>query len=262
MKIQEIINHLTQQGTWVNWNKTRDVILTGCTEREVDSVGVCWVATREVLQQAKDLGIHFIISHENMLYEESTSPYKAIYEARNEKLSFCRENDITVYRCHDVWDMMPVYGVSDVWARDIGISFEPGVVSSYNRYAVVDLTVEEIAQKVADAVKKYGQDGVQVVGDLNRRITRMAMGTGAATNVFSMLHYQPELVIVSEDGINSWIAMQYCIDHNIAIVICNHAACEIGGLKEMAVYLKQVFPHLEVTHLYEGYHLYTVQGKQ
>ena len=54
MKIKEIIDHLESQGTWVNWNKSRDFVYYGDVENEIDKIGVCWVVTNHVLKQAID----------------------------------------------------------------------------------------------------------------------------------------------------------------------------------------------------------------
>ena len=50
MKIQDIVNDLEKQGEWVNREYTRDHILFGRTDMEIDKVIVCWVATMEVIQ--------------------------------------------------------------------------------------------------------------------------------------------------------------------------------------------------------------------
>lgn len=262
MNIQTIIKHLETVGTWVNWNKTRDVVMCGQTDKEIDRMGVCWVATKQVLQAAKEKGIHFIISHENMMYENSTSPAKAIYQATQEKRAFCEAHDITVYRCHDVWDKLPVYGVADIWARDIGISCDPRITASYNQYATVSTTLRELAQKVADAVARYGQEGIQVVGDLDAPISRIAMGTGAATDIFSMLDEHPDVCIVSDDGISNWIGTQWAIDHGMALIVVNHAACEIGGIQQMVPYFQKQFPEIAVEYLPEGYYFHMMEGKR
>ena len=168
MKVQDVIAHLEKVGYWVNWDKTRDVVLHGSTDKEITKMGVCWVATKEVIEQAKHAGINFIISHENAFYEQTTSPTRQVLESANEKRKLLDEGDITVYRCHDVWDMMPTYGVADIWSKDIGLDFEPRVVNSYNSYANVNMTVKELAQKVANAVSKYEQEGIQVIGNLDK----------------------------------------------------------------------------------------------
>ena len=260
MKIIDIIKHLESVGTWVNWDKTRDIVLYGDINKEISKMGVCWVVTKQVIQKAKEEGINFIISHENMFYEATTSPTRALLESANIKKQMLEEADITVYRCHDVWDMMPIYGVADTWAKDIGLDFEPRVVSSYNSYAnVKDMTLKDVAQKVAKAVQKYEQESIQVIGDLNRKINRVAIGTGAATNIFTMIKEKPDVVVVSEDGVTNWIGVQWCIDNDMPIIIVNHASCEIGGLKNMVNYFYKVYPNLDVQYLYEGYKIQSIK---
>lgn len=261
MKIIDVIKHLEKVGTWVNWDKTRDIVLHGSTDKEITKIGVCWVATNQVIEQAKKEGINFIISHENIFYQASTNPDRLLLESANEKRKLLDEGDISVYRCHDVWDLMPDYGVVDVWAKDIDLIFEPRNVNSYYSYANVNgLTVKEISQKVANAVYKYGQEGIQVIGNMDKEVHRVAIGTGAETDIFLMLKGKADVLVVSDDGVSNWIAIQYCLDHDIPVIIVNHASCEIGGLQEMVHYFNEVYPLLEVQYLYEGYKLQSVLG--
>ena len=58
MKIAEIISCLDKQGEWVNRSLTRDRLLIGDDEQEVNQVIVCWVATFDIIEKA--MKIHFI----------------------------------------------------------------------------------------------------------------------------------------------------------------------------------------------------------
>ena len=98
--IDKIIEEIKKEATWVDYSQTRDVILTG-DNKEVNKIGVCWVATKEALEEAKKQDIHFIIDHENFLYLEHTHMWQGYFQARQDKIKFCKENDITVYRLHD-----------------------------------------------------------------------------------------------------------------------------------------------------------------
>ena len=51
MYINEIIEEIKKEATWVDYSQTRDVILTG-DNKEVNKIGVCWVATKEALEEA------------------------------------------------------------------------------------------------------------------------------------------------------------------------------------------------------------------
>lgn len=53
MKIKDVIECLKDEGTWVRWNRcTRDRVLFGDADQEVKKIGVCWVATNRVIEQA------------------------------------------------------------------------------------------------------------------------------------------------------------------------------------------------------------------
>ena len=60
MQAQEVIDHLEALGTWVDWNKTRDIVLAGDVTREIERVGVTWVATMACVHDAVARGIHFM----------------------------------------------------------------------------------------------------------------------------------------------------------------------------------------------------------
>ena len=52
MKIKEITDFLSQNAHWMNLNETRDLMLCGNAEDETARVGVCWVVTNQVIDQA------------------------------------------------------------------------------------------------------------------------------------------------------------------------------------------------------------------
>lgn len=253
MNIQEVINHLEQQGTWVNWDETRDHVLYGDPNQEIMKMGVCWVATIPVIEQAIRLGINFIISHENMFYHNTTSPKTLVQESIHLKKTLLDQGNITVYRSHDVWDKMPEYGVGDQWAKRLGFPFKRDV-SSFIQHAIIDeMSVRELGKHIAHALSPDGENGVWVLGDLNKRVKHVSMGTGAATDIFAMLKEPSDVLIVSEDGMTNWYQGQYCVDNDIPLIVVNHAGCEICGMKAMADYFHDVMPQLDVTYLKEGF---------
>ena len=257
MKIQDIIQVLQGEGTWVSWEyKTRDQVLCGDITQDVNRVGVCWVATKQVIQHAIDHDIHFIITHENPFYQCSTNMMQAAKIAADEKKDMLEKHHITLYRCHDVWDSIRDVGVSDTWAKRLGFSFEPRLQASYYQCAnIEEMSVEALAKHCANCLLQDGEQGVYVFGDVQKKIHRIAIGTGAATNLYDMLQFQPDAMIVSDDGINNYDAAQYAIDQHLPIIVVNHAGCEIGGLKAMAPWLQaKIGCHVE--YIKEGYDIH------
>ena len=177
-----------------------------------------------------------------------------LVESIEYKKELLSKGNICVYRCHDVWDSIPEYGVSDVWAKKLGFDFRNRVINSYYQCAdIPKQTVSQLAKHVANVLKDDGEEGVYVFGDVNKEVSHLAMGTGAATNIFEMLEFNPDVVIVADDGITNYKDAQYAIDNDLPMIVVNHAGCEIGGLKNMVNYFNDKLPDFNVEYLDEGF---------
>jgi len=260
MKAQDIINHLQAQGSWVNWENTRDVVLYGNPEVEINKAGVCWIITTKALKQAIAEGVNFIISHENPFYEATTIHTKRFLQSATYKKQLMKENNICAYRCHDVWDNIPEYGIADIWAKVIDLPFGPRELKSYNTYAYFSaLSVKAVAKKVAEALVSCGQDTVQVIGDPDKMISSVVIGTGAAIDVNRMLTKEADAIILSDDGCMTYQGVQYCLDNDIPVIRVNHSICEIPGMLSMRDYLKEKL-NVETIYLHEGYDVTAVKA--
>ena len=108
---------------------------------------------------------------------------------------------------------------------------------------------------MANVLKEDGEEGVYVFGDVNKEVSHLAIGTGAGTDIFEMLEFNPDVVIVADDGITNYKDAQYAIDNDLPMIVVNHAGCEIGGLKNMVNYFNDKLPDLDVEYLEEGFHI-------
>ena len=258
MKIQEIIDYLQTQGTWVNWNQSRDIVLFGETNYEINKIGICWMMTNKALAKAIKEKVNFIITHETAFYEAATAPRRLFYESAQKKKELLKQNNICLYRCHDVWDKIPKVGIADVWSKVIDLPFEPRELTSYNSYAKFSpMSIQEIALKISKALTPYGQDCVQIYGDPKRLITSLVIGTGAAIDINTMLQPGVDAVVISEDGSLTTQDVQYCLDNDIGVIRVNHAQSEIPGMHSMVAYLQEKFL-LDVIYLPEGYDMTSV----
>lgn len=260
MKIRKILDLLESQGEWVNRNCTRDRILFGDDQKDVDKVIVCWVATNDIIDQAIEQDVHFIITHENAFYMASTSLPTPVYEAQQKKEILLKENDITLYRCHDLWDLYPEYGVRDCWAKVLELNFEAVEGHSFLRYAHdVNMTVKELAHHINERIEPYYQYGIEVIGNLDKKVNRLGIGTGACTDVFEMSTHDVDACLVSDDGINNWIAVQWAMDHDLPLLVINHMTCEAPGIKCLADYLNKELPEVSFTYLPNTYGIHHIE---
>lgn len=257
MRIEEIIQNIEKQEPWVNKNRTRDHVLFGDEQMEVTKIGVCWIADMNAIREAVNRDIHFIITHENPFYLESTQPLTRIMEACKIKKALLEKHSICLYRCHDGWDLFPHYGVADTWAQVLGFAFEERTsVTQLYHFANIDLTAGETAKQIAEKLVQFGENGVTIIGDPEQRVTRLGIGTGAATSVYDMLEGGADCCLVSDDGFRSWAEAQYMLDINCPMLIVSHGISEIPGLMHMVEFLKQSYSN--VYYLSENYNYTSV----
>jgi len=97
MKVMDVIQLLEKEGTWIRSDfKTRDHLLHGSEDAQIHTVGVCWVATTQAIQEAARHKADMIITHENPFYQCSTQMHTAAYEAAKSKRRLLDQDGISV----------------------------------------------------------------------------------------------------------------------------------------------------------------------
>lgn len=91
-----------------------------------------------------------------------------------------------------------------------------------------------------------------VFGDLRQKVSRMAVGTGAIINLVAMRKLGADVVLATDDGINSQSSSFWAIDALIPLLVVNHATSEIPDMRAMANYLKVKFSGLPVAQVKLG----------
>ena len=118
------------------------------------------------------------------------------------------------------------------------------------------MTVEECAQHIINRIKPYHQQGIEIIGDKTQIIHRLGIGTGACTDVFEMYEEGADACLVSDDGVNNWIGVQWAVDHDIPLIVINHMTCEVPGMEHMSEYLSKQFPEVSFTFVSNDYGIY------
>ena len=265
MRAIQIDEHMRQVGTWVNWATTVDTFKAGDPQSEVRGIAVAWQSTWPALREARRLGCNLFITHETTFYTPQESD-PVVFEASpaKEKRAWIDDAGMVVYRCHDVWDVMPHYGVLDSWATGLGLTEPPVAAQKYYAvYRVPDevVSVRDLARHVLARTASIGQGLVQFVGEadtLDRRATRVAIGTGAITRVPLMGELgkengaAPDCLVVTDDGF--WTSRDGCwaLDAGLPLLVVNHGTAEEWGLANLARYLRERWPAIPVHFLPQG----------
>ena len=241
--------HCQKLGTWVDWDDKTDVILHGNPGVTVSSIAVTWLATDAVIREAADRGCNFIISHEGIFYPMFTK-HASEQAHHTEKRRLLDEHGITVFRCHDVWDRVPNYGICDSWADFLG--WEPVERDTQNYYKVCDvegLTGTAVADQILKKITPLGQTAVQMMGNLDVEVSRLAVGTGAITRLPEMQELGADILLVSDDGTHTTYCGLWSFDLGIPVIIVCHSTSELPGMMALAEYVPTVFPGVDVHYL-------------
>ena len=233
-----------------------DQVLWGDGQRQISGIAVAWSSTLDLLQRAEQLGCDFFVTHEPLY--PYTEPQEFSHPAEAAKRDWLTESALTIYRCHDVWDVMPEVGIRDSWARFLGLEGQPAEVRKF--LAAYDLeddaTLGSVAKSVLERVREIGQNAVGLIGSADQAVRRIAVGTGAITPFREMAAMGADLLVLTDDGIRQWEAAQWARDTGVGVLLVNHATAEEPGMRNLAAWLGERVDvsvhHLPVGCLYEG----------
>jgi len=273
MKAKELHEHFKRVGTWVDWEHTVDRFLAGDPNIEVEGIAVSWMPTFPNLEKALNAGCNLFVTHEP-LYAIAVNgqgrviggtPFidphlqgikKQVIDKNDvwvKKQKWLEETGMTVYRCHDFWDDFPEIGIHGAWADWLGLSGEPVEARKfYEVHEFEEMTVGDLAKRILKRVKPLGQEAVHVVGDLRKRVSRIAIGTGAITNYREMYKMRADVLLLTDDGTRLWESGQWAIDSGIPLIIVNHSTSEEPGMIALSRYIQKIFPDVLVMHVPTG----------
>lgn len=253
MKAVEILDHFRGIGPWVDWNHTVDRIILGDPQTEVKKIAVCWQARTETLHKAVAMGCNLMVVHENIFYRHWDNDEKILKQPQVvAKKKYIEDNGLVILRCHDTWDQVPVVGVIDSWAAQLGLKNRLRLNGFHAVYESPAPTLIDLAQRVAGCTVYLGQDVVQVMGDPKMKITKVGIGCGAITQPDTMVAMGADALIVTDDGIEYLGNGGWAMDKDVGMIVVNHGTAEEPGVRNLATYLGEKFPQVKTVHIPQG----------
>jgi len=104
-----------------------------------------------------------------------------------------------------------------------------------------------LAHDVGRRVRQFGQQAVLTVGDQNKKVSKVAIGTGAITSAREFHRIGADVGIVTE--ITWWRDARWALDTGLPLIVVDHTVSEEPGLINLAKYLKRQFPEVKVEYL-------------
>ncbi|MFW5697419.1 MAG: Nif3-like dinuclear metal center hexameric protein [Fimbriimonadaceae bacterium] len=253
MTTDGLLDELFELTPWINRSESEDGVLYGSGKRQVKRVSTVWMPSLKVVREASRGGVDLLIVHEPLFYSHETDPKMIVStKAAREKAANAELTDLVIARLHDVLDQAPSFGIPYSLGRFLGFH-EPEKVSAdryHHRYRLEEeTTVDAFAERVAQKVSRYGDPGVQVIGDGSRSIKTVGVGTGTIARPAEFRKLDCDLFILTDDGSTYYSEVQQCIDSNEPVIRLNHGSSEEPGMEEFADWLQRSRSTIEVTHI-------------
>ena len=191
----DVHNYLRSLGAdWVDSARTVDTFKAGSPDMLVKGIAVGWMSYFDSLRRAVELNCNLFITHEPTYYDHRDKDQSIFeFETARKKKGFIEEHDLSVIRCHDVWDQYPKLGIPDSWGSFLGFKNCVGTRNFYRVYELPAAKAIDLARHVAGKIATLGQQGVQLVGPADKIVSRVAIGTGAITPFrFMIKELKPE----------------------------------------------------------------------
>jgi len=254
MICEDIHKYFKSVGSWVDWNHTTDSFKAGDRTKEINKVAVSWKVNRLTLEKAVQWGADLFISHESIAVRaiNESKEQDAYFALPSEKKLFERIDSVnlTVYRCHDFWDAYPGSGVRDAWADGLfGLNTSCSDSYPHRVLEIAPMNLRDLAESILCKIKPLGQNGLLLTGDPDRIITKIGLGTGAATEPLKMIELGAEAGILTDDYYLFVCMGEHMQDLSFPTIIVNHGVSEEWGIKNLAVFIEEKFSDLHVLYI-------------
>jgi putative NIF3 family GTP cyclohydrolase 1 type 2 len=228
-----------------------DMLVAGDLEAEVKGIAVAWMSYRAALAEAVARGCNLFITHEPTFYNHfDRDPAIFRFPEVAAKKEYIERHNLTIVRCHDLWDQVKDVGIPDAWGRLLGFGQAIDGDAHIRVYDAGGRSALEVARQVAARAGALGQEAVQFIGPAERPVHRVCTGTGAITPFQRYLEkYEADLAVCTDDGLWYWRDAAFAIDFDIPLVVVNHAVSEESGMAELARLLQERFTGVPVHHI-------------
>jgi putative NIF3 family GTP cyclohydrolase 1 type 2 len=258
-----IAAHFRSVADWVDPETTVDRIIIGDPERPVSRALVTWISSFRAVRAAVERGCELLVTHEPTFWvhrnELATTaqwdPGGPDAQTAAQKRGFIEEHGLVVLRVHDAWDRMPEIGIPWAWAGFLGLGKSPAATAvggCYHRYDLPPIGLDALARRIAERTAAIGEPAVQVVGDPDRIVSKLGIGTGCYCDPRVFHKMGCDVSLVCDDGNWYWERIQWAADAGHPVIRVNHGTSEEPGMVTLAQYLRQSFPPLTVEHLPHG----------
>ena len=234
---------------------TVDTLKSGSMDMPVKGIVTTMFATVEVIKKTIALGANFIITHEPTFYSHQDNidwlEKDPTYEY---KKALLKDNNITVWRCHDYIHRMNPDPVTMGVLKQMGW-VDKMINKNPNLIQLSDQTLKDV---IFSLKSKMGVEQLRYIGPLIQSCNKILFIPGAAgspTHIAAMKMFKPDVLICGE--VEEWTTVEYVRDsrargESISLILLGHIASEESSATFMLDWVQQRFPAIIAKHIPAG----------
>ncbi|OPJ59884.1 Nif3-like dinuclear metal center hexameric protein [Clostridium oryzae] len=250
IKIEDVLDILTTPKIPIE--NTVDNLLLGSVDTDVTGIAVAFLASQEVIEKAKDLGVNLIISHEGIFYSHRDN-HKILQ--RNsvyiQKYRTIQKNDLAIFRYHDYIHRCFPDGITAGLLKELNwVDYE---VENLQTSSILEIPENTAENLIVHIKKQLGISYVRFIGDLSMSCKRIGILVGyrGSSEITLPLFQEKNLDLIIYGEGPEWETPEYVKDavqqgKNKALIVLGHGESEMPGMKYLAQWLQKQLSDIPV----------------
>ena len=248
LTVRAVVNRMIEDQQTPIPEGSVDTLIVGAWNQEVRGIATTFLATFEVIKKAQRQGLNLVLTHEPTFYNhlDERDVYGAMDPVVLEKLKFIEENNMVVFRYHDLPHMAQIDMINAGLVEKLG----------WQEFEIDDMVFQspfETLGALARYLKEhFGATTIRVTGDPDMKIETIGILPGAygrEAQVKAFNQERVEVLIIGEG--REWETIEYARDAielggTKALIVLGHADSEEPGMEYVANWLKGLVPEVPV----------------
>ncbi len=253
--VGQIIDQFISEVPGGKLKETVDTLKSGSLNMAVKGIVTTMFATVEVIKKTIALGANFIIAHEPTFYSHQDNTDWLEQDPTFEyKKALLKDNNITVWRCHDyIHKMTPDPVTLGVLKK---MNWEHKMIN--NNPNLIQLSHQTLKDIIFSLKSKMGVDELRYHGTLTESTNKVLFIPGAAgstTHIAAIKAFKPDVLICGE--VEEWTTVEYIRDsrargEKISLILLGHIASEEPSATFMLEWVKEKYPSISSKHISAG----------
>lgn len=242
--VQDVMNYIIEPVGKLK--KTVDTLKAGSPNMEVTGIAVTFMPTQSSINQAIELGVNLLITHEGLYFSHSDDHNYGENSVEDQKRQLIEDSGIAIFRVHDYIHHYQPDGIMVGLIEALG--WESYVTEHLPTASLVTTPAMDLKEIIDHIKTNLGLNYLRYVGEPSMPVKKIGITAGyrGGGSLLIPLFEEHELDIVLYGEGFEWETPEYVRDavsqgHQKGIIVLGHAESEEPGMKFLANLLEKKF---------------------